>query len=501
MPHRIRTLLAMVAATMALLVAAAPAGAANFEPGPGAYTVDTTALTITGPGTSISGVDQGGVAVFSFDNVSIPVTVGLEVEGSRPFKLVAAGELALAGVIDGSGTSSENWNDPDFVPGPLPGGPGGGAGGADFTGPGQGPGGGGVASNNSSGGGGGGFGGAGASGGSFAPGTGGAGGSAYGDLNAVLQGGSGGAGASLAAVGQRVGGGGGGGGIALFGSSVRITSNGLVVVQGGGGAVGNNGASGGGSGGGILIHGNTVQVDGFLFAGGGDGGKGGCCGAGGGGGGGRIALQYQSLSFTGLTDVSGGTSGARQSQGTFATGTLGDPAGADGLVTKVQGPSATTAPATGVTSKGATLNGSVTASSGAPTTYYFEYGTTTAYGSKIPVPDGATAGGAVAQAIGGLAPNKTYHYRLVAGALGFTSPGADVTFKTPACIVPKLKGKKVKAAKKALKKAGCKAGKVKKSFSGKVDKGRVIKGRTKPGKVLPAGAKVGIKVSKGEKEG
>jgi hypothetical protein len=491
----------MVAATVGLLAAAAPASAANFEPGPGTYTVDTTALTITGPGTSISGVDQGGIAVFSFDKVSIPLSVSLEVEGSRPFKLVSAGELALAGVIFAGGTSSENFNDPDFVPGPLPGGPGGGAGSADGTSAGQGPGAGGNASVITSGGGGGGFGGVGAAGGASG-GSGGTGGTTYGDLNAVLQGGSGGSGASAATPGQRVGGGGGGGAVALFGSSVRITSNGAVLVEGGGGAVGNNGASGGGSGGGILIHGNTVQMDGILLAGGGDGGKGGCCGAGGGGGGGRIALQYQSLSFTGFTDVSGGTSGARQSQGSFGTGILGDPAGAEGVVTKVQGPSAVTAPASAITSKGATLNGTVTPSTGAATTYVFEYGTTTAYGAKVPVPNGPVGAStqAVSQAISGLAPNTTYHFRLVASGLGFTPAGADVSFKTPACIVPKLKGKKVKAAKKALKKAGCKTGKVKKSFSGKVAKGRVIKQRTKPGKVLPSGAKVGLKVSKGEKE-
>jgi hypothetical protein len=41
-------------------------------------------MTLTGPGTSVAGVDQGGVAVFSFDNVSIPASVEIEVEGWRP---------------------------------------------------------------------------------------------------------------------------------------------------------------------------------------------------------------------------------------------------------------------------------------------------------------------------------------------------------------------------------------------------------------------------------
>jgi uncharacterized repeat protein (TIGR01451 family) len=66
------------------------------------------------------------------------------------------------------------------------------------------------------------------------------------------------------------------------------------------------------------------------------------------------------------------------------------------------------------------------------------------------------------------------------------------------CKVPKLAGKKVKAAKKALKKAQCKAGKVKHVFSGKVKKGRVVKGG-KPGKAFVHGTKINLSVSKGMK--
>ncbi len=489
MSKRFGTLLAAVAATVAMLVVAAPASAASFEPASGTYDVNTTALTLTGPGTSISGTDQGGVAVFSFDNVRIPAGVLINVEGSRPFKLVAAGELALAGTIDGRGFSAE-----EFEPGPYPGGPGGGAGGTDGTDPGDGPGGGGVSPDDINGGGGGGFGGVGARGGvdessTEAPGFGGA---AYGDLNAVLQGGSGGGG------GSSVGGGGGGGAVALFGSTVRVVAGAEIFVDGGSGAIGGNGASGGGSGGGILIHGDAVVMDGLLSATGGEGGEGGCCGNGGGGGGGRIALQYRTLSMAGTTDVSGGLS---NSPGAGEPST--EPAGAPGVVTKLSAAAASTSPATAVGSLSAVLNGVVNPNSSA-TTYHFEYGTTAAYGSRVPAaeaPVGSDATAhAVSQTIAGLKPNTTYHFRVVAtDAIGFVTAGADASFKTPACIVPKVKGKKVKAARKALKKANCKVGKVKRSFSGKVKKGRVIKQRTKPGKVLPAGAKVGLKVSKGEK--
>jgi hypothetical protein len=69
---------------------------------------------------------------------------------------------------------------------------------------------------------------------------------------------------------------------------------------------------------------------------------------------------------------------------------------------------------------------------------------------------------------------------------------------TPQCVVPKLKGLTVKKAKKALGKAGCKAGKVTHHYSGKVKKGKVVSGG-KAGKVLAAGSKVKLSVSRGEK--
>jgi uncharacterized repeat protein (TIGR01451 family) len=68
----------------------------------------------------------------------------------------------------------------------------------------------------------------------------------------------------------------------------------------------------------------------------------------------------------------------------------------------------------------------------------------------------------------------------------------------PPCKLPKLAGKKVKDARKALKAAHCVPGKVKHVFSGKVKKGRVVKGG-KPGKAFISGTKVKLVVSKGEK--
>jgi predicted lipoprotein with Yx(FWY)xxD motif len=67
------------------------------------------------------------------------------------------------------------------------------------------------------------------------------------------------------------------------------------------------------------------------------------------------------------------------------------------------------------------------------THYRFEYGTTNAYGTSVPVPDG-DAGvqsiATVAQTIAGLTPNTTYHYRLVASNEGGTGESSDATFNS-----------------------------------------------------------------------
>jgi hypothetical protein len=69
---------------------------------------------------------------------------------------------------------------------------------------------------------------------------------------------------------------------------------------------------------------------------------------------------------------------------------------------------------------------------GQATTYYFQYGPTTAYGSQTP-PTSAGGGSAsvhVSAAVGPLAPNTTYHYRLVGTNASATRAGADRSFKT-----------------------------------------------------------------------
>jgi hypothetical protein len=74
------------------------------------------------------------------------------------------------------------------------------------------------------------------------------------------------------------------------------------------------------------------------------------------------------------------------------------------------------------------------------------------------------------------------------------SASSPSTFAYQGCVVPKLAGKKLKAAKKALKKADCKVGKVKKLGKATVKTGKVKKQNPKPRKVLAPGSKVSIKL-------
>lgn len=71
---------------------------------------------------------------------------------------------------------------------------------------------------------------------------------------------------------------------------------------------------------------------------------------------------------------------------------------------------------------------------GTDTEYHFEYGLTTAYGNSVPVPDQDIGAGSVdvslSSLVVGLAPDTSYHYRVVAhNALG-TVESADQVFRT-----------------------------------------------------------------------
>jgi len=89
----------------------------------------------------------------------------------------------------------------------------------------------------------------------------------------------------------------------------------------------------------------------------------------------------------------------------------------------------------GATTSTATLTGSVNPI-GNPTSWYFEYGTTTSYGSKTPSRSAGSSSAVtgVSAAIANLTAGTTYHYRLVAKSKTGITDGSDVTFTTVAAV-------------------------------------------------------------------
>jgi hypothetical protein len=94
-------------------------------------------------------------------------------------------------------------------------------------------------------------------------------------------------------------------------------------------------------------------------------------------------------------------------------------------------PAVKTGGVSSVTFSSATLNGKVDANNAA-TTYFFQIGTTSLYGSNTAVtPIGSGANPRrVSVAVAGLAPSTRYHYRIVAQNSHGIRKGADRTFKT-----------------------------------------------------------------------
>jgi hypothetical protein len=99
-------------------------------------------------------------------------------------------------------------------------------------------------------------------------------------------------------------------------------------------------------------------------------------------------------------------------------------------------PTATTGNANSITQTTAKLNGTVKPNNEA-TTWHFEYGTTTAYGTNTPE-QGPIAPGAgttkVSADAAALAPGTVYHYRLVATNPSGAIPGKDKTFTTRSAV-------------------------------------------------------------------
>jgi hypothetical protein len=114
-----------------------------------------------------------------------------------------------------------------------------------------------------------------------------------------------------------------------------------------------------------------------------------------------------------------------------AKSSAGTSRGADGVFTTLVAPGVVTGPASAVTVSSATLNGSVDPN-GRGTTWYFEYGTSTGYGSKTPTKSAGSGNGSmsVSASVSGLTGGRTYHFRLIAMSDAGTTKGSDATFVT-----------------------------------------------------------------------
>jgi len=112
----------------------------------------------------------------------------------------------------------------------------------------------------------------------------------------------------------------------------------------------------------------------------------------------------------------------------------------DNLSLSVYGPPAIVSQsASSVTASGATLKATVN-SDGEATTYYIEYGLTTAYGN-FTATNSVAAGsgpGSLSSALTGLSENTTYHFRTVASSSQGTVTGNDVSFVTATVTASRL---------------------------------------------------------------
>jgi len=141
------------------------------------------------------------------------------------------------------------------------------------------------------------------------------------------------------------------------------------------------------------------------------------------------ATTWGTKTVTGLTTGSTYTFQVKSRNGSstetaYSVTTSGVPAAA---------PTVTSLVASGASTTGATVNGTVYAN-GADATATFEYGLTTGYGTSVAATPGTVLTGAgstsVSATLSGLAPNTVYHFRAKGVNSRGTTNGSDLTFTT-----------------------------------------------------------------------
>ena len=82
---------------------------------------------------------------------------------------------------------------------------------------------------------------------------------------------------------------------------------------------------------------------------------------------------------------------------------------------------------------------------------------------------------------------------------GISSTPVTVAVGTPGCVVPKVTGKALAAAKRSIKQARCSVGKITQGVLGDGEVRPVISQKPRPGKRLAVRSPVKITVSKGKR--
>jgi hypothetical protein len=89
----------------------------------------------------------------------------------------------------------------------------------------------------------------------------------------------------------------------------------------------------------------------------------------------------------------------------------------------------------------------------------------------------------------------------VVGSASAASSGTDLVQAAPPrrCVVPKVRGKTLRAARTAITRGRCRVGRIRRTFSNRVKAGRVVGQSPRAGARRPAGARVNLVVSKGKR--